>query len=186
MAAVAPAAAPALEGVMVNVAPAAEGGEIGAPRLDDPRVEEQAAYRAKMSRWKRDVSIAVTSDVFWETLISHRRASYALEHTLRSVQQVPPPGSGRLGRLRDRLPDMYAETEESFRDQRWAAAIMVDTPPEMQPRFLELQVQLTIHTCSAYWRRHVIPLTEWPPQPPISGMLSCSLRPCALRWQCSG
>jgi hypothetical protein len=161
----APAAADATAAVAAAVSAVPAEPEMAiVARVDDPRLEEQQAHRARVGRWKKDVVIACDSDLFWEGLLAHRRSSYPLDHHLRAVQQNPPVGTGRLGRLLGRVEGICDEAAECFRDVRWAAALVSTATCEktkfLATSVLELQVQLSLHTAGGYWRRHVVPLSE--------------------------
>jgi hypothetical protein len=118
----------------------------------------------QVGRWKQDTYSAVSSGIFWKSADVSLRSSGPLTHHLRFIQQVPPPGTGRMSQAVTGCEDIWKEFYHIFTDASWASDVIgsIDNA-EVASMMILLQVQVACHSLAAYNRRVVKTLCECSP-----------------------
>jgi hypothetical protein len=124
--------------------------------IDDPQLEETAAHRSRLGRWKSDTVKTLEDGLFW-AMVSILSCSHPpLQHHLHFVQkfECQRDALGRFvcGKARSILSDL----ETCFADTSWLSDSIVDEIPLFQmSALIDLHVSITLHHAAAYFRRFV-------------------------------
>ena len=126
---------------------------------DELRVEEMAAYRAKLSRWAREGLEAMSVDTFWMLLKVMRVTHQPVTHHM-AFMMSERNDTGHLALLvhGGSPKEICASWEDNLTDSNlWAN--MLDSVPLARRELLVKRIMLsTLHHAAAYDRRVLRPL----------------------------
>jgi hypothetical protein len=145
-----------------------EGVIVQSSLADDPQFEEQAEYRLRMGRWRREVYTIMEDNFVWWTVIDLNvclHQPFTHHHNfMAQVQPVDKPQHVAL-MVFGKAHAILAEFEPLFRDASWALDLAVRIPQSDAKHLgslLLLGVELGCNLSAGYWRRIVRPLEQCP------------------------
>jgi hypothetical protein len=136
--------------------------------IDDPRLEDQAQYSAKLGRWRTDCCNVLKDSVFWAVAKLEALALKPTDHFLAFAHmtwtEAELMSDGNvLSRLVCGKCDVFMEEHQAiFKNLGWAAAISgSDNLPFLKiPKLLGLMVELALCHAASFHRRIVVPYTR--------------------------